>query len=819
MPVLIDSELRLRLSTTEALIPSVVEDMGNPAWERAASHVLIVRLSPFKDVEDSSSHLVLFAECRRALPDAFIDLAFFPDSRERAMLGSRKLPFYYGLQSGRGAMDFDLVLVSNAFALELINLGYLYASSGPPSRASARAAAAAAGEPVPIVILGGSNAAASGALLFNGTEKEVSSDCLVDGIFFGEGESGTHAGGGIGELASALTKASASRAELLEGASSIEGLWRALSGKTASRKTLRPYPPHLTSYPVLNFEGAATARLQISAGCPGFCSFCLEGWESRPYREMPLEEISEAARELKARTGASGLDVYSYNFNTHADIFDLFFELNRIFRRVNFMSQRLDALADSPALARAELAADKRSFTLGIEGISERMRLYYRKGIDAAQIDAALECLSLPAVRELKLFYIIAGIEDDRDIAEFAEFAARASEMRRGRAPGQRIIVSAGYLARLPFTPLQYAPLRLDRVGLQSIAESMGAACAASGLEFRLASDFEEYYVDQLLALGGRALAPWLERTPEAGLAYDGGISRGVGASLEAFAAKAGLLDAAFIGEKPDDWRPPLAFIDENHAALRRTYLLASSFATKEGRILAPSTAMPSTAAPKTPSADWEARLKRLMVAKRGFASTLVKVEMPISLAGATAEYRSSWLMRRISAASPEGGASVFDAEEALFSKGGRLEGMAGRFCGVAYFNLRGPDSGKMMRAASAAGFVPTEALPSCEYIQAITESPAAFGLDAEASFRAWLARERISYIEERKDASRLLRPSARDAKKRILLEAELFPSDPGGKDAFRTKLALGRKARLEDWLSSMSPAAARSTSIRFISY
>lgn len=806
MPVLIDSELRLRLSTTEALIPSVVEDMRNPSWESASSRILIVRLSPFKDVEGSSSHLVLFAESRRALPDAFIDFAFFPDSRDRAVLASRKAPFYYGLQSGRGAMDFDVVFVSNAFALELVNLGYLYSTSGTPRRASERAAAA--DMPMPIVVLGGSNAAASGATLFPGAEREESSDCLVDGIFFGEGESGTSAGGGIGELASALTTAGASRAERLERASSIEGLWMALSGKGASRRALRPFPPHLTDYPVLNSDGATTARFQISAGCPGFCSFCLEGWASRPYREMPLGDVAEAARTLKAKTGASDLDVYSYNFNTHADVFALIFELNRIFRRVNFMSQRLDILADSPALARSELAADKRSFTLGIEGVSERMRRYYRKGVDAAQVDAALDRLSLPAVRELKLFYIIAGIEDDRDIAEFAEFAARTAQRRSSMAPGQRIIVSAGYLARLPFTPLQYAALKLDRGELESIADRLGGACAVSGLEFRLASDFEEYYVDQLLALGGRDLALWLEKAPEAGFTYDGGLSRGAGASLEAFAAKAGLLDASFTGEKPDEWRPPLAFADENHAALRRTYLLASSFAAKEG----------SLRVPKAPTADWEARLERLMKAKRGFASTLVKAEIPASLAGATAEYRSSWLMRKISAAVPEGGASVYDAEEALFSKGRRLEGMAGRFWGTAYFNLRGPDAGKMAAAASAAGFVPAEALPSCEVIEAIAEFSPAFKLEVEASFRSWLARERVSFIEERKDASRVLRPSARDAKKRILLEALLSPS-PDGSEAFRAALKLGRKARLEDWLSSMSPAAARSTSIRFVSF
>lgn len=808
MPVLIDPELRLRLSATEALIPSVVEDMGNPAWENASTRILVLRLSPFRDVEGSNSHLLLFAECRKALPEAFVDFGFFPDAKDRAVLGSRRLPYFYGLQSGMGPADFDLVLISNAFALELINLSYLYSGSGLPRRASERARKAAAnpasgGEPVPIVVMGGSNAAAAGALLFPGAEKEEASDSLVDGIFFGEGE------GAIGELASALTKTGASRSERLELAASTEGFWQALSGRTAKRRVLLPRPPFLTSYPILNSEGADTARLQISAGCLGFCAFCLEGWESRPYREMPVGEAASAARELKARTGASGLDVYSYNFNVHSGVFELMLELSRVFRRVNFMSQRLDILAESPALANAELAMDKRSFTLGIEGISERMRRYYRKRIDARDIDRAFDRLVLPAVRELKLFYIIAGIEDDRDLSEFAEFAARAAERRRREAPGQRIIVSAGYLARLPFTPLQYAALCLDRERLESIARRMEGVCAASGIEFRMASDFEEYYADQLISLGGRVLAPWLEGTPEAGLYFDGGLARGTGASLELFAGGAGLLGDAFLGEKTENWRPPLAFADENGVALRKDFLLATAFAPGAGRI----------PAPKPPDVDWPRRLERLAAAKRAFAATFVRVELPISLARATAEYRSSWIMRAISAASSEGGASIFDAEEALFAKGGKLEGMADRFWGIAYFRLRGPDPRKMAEAAAAAGYAPLEDLPVCDRIEVEAEVPAAYARVAEAAFKSYLAAARVSFVEERAGASRRLRPSARDARKRILFEAELVGPEASAIGAFEARLALGPKARLEDWRSRMGPVAARSTSLRFLGF
>jgi radical SAM superfamily enzyme YgiQ (UPF0313 family) len=809
---MLDPELRLELSATEALIPAAAADLGNPSWEGAQPRILILRLSPFRDIEGSTSHLLLFAECRRALPRAFIDFGFFPDARDRSILHSQRLSLFYGLASGKAPADFNLILVSNAFSLELLNLGYLFSGSGLPRRASGRAMAALA-SPIPIVILGGSNAAAAGSLLFPGAPSEEESDSLVDGIFFGEGE------GAIGSLAVALTEPGLSRAERLERASAVEGFWRARSGKRAARRILRPFPPHLKEYPILNSEGASTARLQISAGCPGFCSFCLEGWESRPYREFPLADILKAARELKAATGASSLEIYSYNFNTHAAVFELIFELNRIFRRVNFMSQRLDILADSPSLAAAELSAGKRSFTLGIEGISERMRAYYRKGIDEAQIDEAIGRLALPAVRELKLFYILAGTEDDRDIGEFAVFAARTAETRRRLAPGQRIIVSAGYLARLPFTPLQHAPLCLERDRIESITRRIEGLCAAAGIEFRLAVDFEEYYTDQLLALGGRALAPWLELCPEAGICYDSGLSRGTGAALEAFASTAceggGLLDEAFLGEKPEGWRPPLAFIDGNDQALWKNYLLASSFAPKEGLMKLP----------PNPDGEWLRRLEALMAAKRDLASTLVRLSLPRSLVGARAEYRASWVMRAISASSPDRGTSVFDAEEALFSKGGCLEGMAEDFWGLSYFFLRGPDPRRMEKSAMAAGFELAEGLPACDPIAAELEIPARFAPEAEATLKAWLAEERVDFIETREAGSgptpcRRLKATASSARKRMLMEALLEGPDPATPDGtLLIRLSLGRKACLASWISRMGRAARRSAALRFLSY
>jgi hypothetical protein len=207
------------------------------------------------------------------------------------------------------------------------------------------------------------------------------------------------------------------------------------------------------------------------------------------------------------------------------------------------------------------------------------------------------------------------------------------------------------------------------------------------------------------------------------------------------------------------------------------------------------------------------------MAAKRGFASSLVRIEIPPSLAQATGEYRSSWVLRAISAASREGGACVFAAEEALFEKEERLEGMADRYWGIAYFRLRGPDPPRMARAAIAAGFLPVDALPACERIEVSFEVLAAYARDAEDALKSWLSDARISFVEERSGGSRLLKPSARDVRKKILFEASLTRPESSSLGKFAAILTLGPKAKVEELRLRMGQTAARSASIRFLRY
>lgn len=832
MPAILCRGLRTKLYAGQALTPESERLLANPSWEKASARILIVRLSPFRDVDRSASHLVLFAELRRANPALYLDFAFFPSRAERQILraaetacrapqtahgadagtagaaaaeagstgadagaagtaaeagAAKKYSWYYGIASGRPPADYDLLLVSNSFGLELINLPYLFSTSDMPPRARERRRKGG----FPLVLAGGSNASAAGPLVFE------DGDSFVDGIFFGEAE------GGFVPLISILLDTAYAPDERLRRAISIPGFWAPGLSAVSSESTLPAVgrrlcpgsPPPLTDQPLLNSKESSTARIQISAGCPGLCSFCFEGWDRKPYRELPLGQVIDCARAIKRRTGADTLEVFSFNFNTHADVFALFFELGRIFRRVSFMSQRLDILAETPLLFEAELAGEKRSYTLGVEGVSARMRAFYRKGLTEEDITAIIGKLVSPEVREIKLFYIISGLETDADIAEFAEFMAGLSRLKAERAPGLRVLASAGYLVRIPRTPLEYAPLALDKTTLEDRAERLARGAAGAGIEFRVASRFDEYCADQILSLRGEVLAPWLEKVTTHNFVYDGALDRGVWESMESYLSGRGLLGPAFTGEKPETYRPPLSALPQD-PGLYHEYLEAR--AGRDKRMHLEKHIRPGTQ-------DDIARIRRLRAAKAAFQPVSIEAEIPDELEGATDSYRNAWITRKLLEALPGGESQIFETREVLFSSGeicGLPEGWTGR----SVFEVYGPSAGTICEAARGAGFSPLPAgckPPGIIALQVLL--PAALGLDG---FRAFLAGMSLACIEvrDREQDARIFQIAAKDIKKGLVLSARATQDASQGDDGARRggillELSLGAKIRIAPWI------------------
>ncbi len=641
---------------------------ANPAWADADLRVLVVRLSSFRDVDRSSTHLVLARELRRDLPGAFVDLAFLPVPEDRALLERHGMPLMAGTQSHRAVEEFDLVLASTSCLPELVNLPFLLARSHAPVWSRER------DEEWPIIVLGGANAAAAAATVAE------SGDAMADALFFGEGE------GAVGALAAACRDTRGRpKSERLEAmARAADGLWpagdlsRPVSRAVAPAGSLERQGDGVV--PLLPGAESGTARLEISRGCPSRCAFCFEGRDRGRFRAGDEAGLRAAARALKAATGASTLEVGSLTFTAHPSIAGLLEGFHRTFALVNPMSQRVDTLARTPGLVDLELAADKRSFTLGIEGISPSMRAFLGKRLDDADLWRCLDLLHRRGVRELKLFFIVTGRENERDLAAFAGFA-KELRGRGARAESRpRTVFSFGMLVRMPFTPLEFDPVPLDEAAWRRIEGRLKSACETNGFEFRMAMSWTDWLFSQLAALGGYQVHGLLETLAARGCAYDADLGRAARSAIEEWCRDHPEALAELAAEKPADYPFPFAFLQgpPSRTILRGCYEAAVRGREALGKPAARAAAPPAAPLSRTgrgiaplaaPDIAQHARsLADVMARKRRLAPVHVRVTVPPEAAGFGSEWLDAWLARRLFGEHPAFVDAVLSVREALLS-------------------------------------------------------------------------------------------------------------------------------------------------------
>jgi len=623
--------------------------------------VLIVRLSSFGDVVKSTPHQFLYGECVRVLPDEAIDFAFLPPPSQRKEGAGLR-----GMRTGRDAKDFDLWLVSNSYAVELINLPYLLHLAGIPMRGGQRDASA------PLVVMGGSNAMASQAILYGPDE------AMVDALYFGEGEYN------VTSLVKALSEVPRpQRRETLSALQrSMVGLKVFGTGEAPVRKAIFADTSHevLANAKQYLFDSdqATTARLQITYGCPFFCTFCFEGWERKPYREVPVDQIIGAAKKLKRETGADTLEITAFNFNTHSEVVRIFTELDKLFFRVNFMSQRADILAANPSLLDFEIAADKRQYTIGVEGISERMRRYYHKNLSREVLLSALTLLLSRQIREVKLFFILSGLETEDDFRDFRGLLKSIETIKAKGNRGIRVLFSFGLLVRMPFTPLMFERLLLTPAQWDPVVASAREAVQSAGYEFRLTYPYEEYFLSQSLVMTSQYLAPVLEEMGRRAMVYDGSLPSGV---WEFFSSRV-QVDAS---KKNLDYPFAFPFLQQNLPVLYQRFVAA-----KEGDEL--KSCMGDTCKACGACNDAQRRfltghritmpvmrdiqeIGQIRTEKAQAKPVYVLVSLPKEYAGSHPESIAAAVMRDLCSRMPDGVEQVMTVRDALFGSD-RYQGM-----------------------------------------------------------------------------------------------------------------------------------------------
>ncbi|MBM4050546.1 MAG: radical SAM protein, partial [Planctomycetes bacterium] len=302
-------------------------------------------------------------------------------------------------------------------------------------------------------------------------------------------------------------------------------------------------------------ESLGVGNLQISSGCPCFCSFCEESWTQKPYRERSLPKLLAAAEAAKARQGLEEINLFSFNFNFHSDLYRLTFELSRRVGRVGFKSQRFDLLSQDPRLMAVERRIGKLSLTCGMEGISERLRRYLHKNLTERQVLDSCKAIFAAHARELKIFLIATGLEEDDDLEEFDAFVSKLLDLKRVRSPGTRLIFSLASLFNPPHTPLQFAPCpAADLDNLERCLRAIERVCSVHKVEHRRSGEPHETWLMQLLALADPRLTPALVRSScEARFIFYGSVPPEVCDQWRGYLRDLNLSESDFFAAKPAD--------------------------------------------------------------------------------------------------------------------------------------------------------------------------------------------------------------------------------------------------------------------------
>lgn len=460
-------------------------------WDERPYRVLVTRLSTYRDTAVSTSHLLIHALLAQ-LDGVYPDLAWLPPPRDGELMVQDGVPWLLGTQTKRGVRAFDCVGVSLSVPQETINLAAMLLCSGiSPDRRERLDDAGA-----PLIIAGGASVGAAAAL--------YSDEAGVDGIFVGDRADV------ISEL---FRRCRDGRARGLDKRAVLDSL-ADLDGFVLPGASRRAAAPAASSLPAVSAAPPAaampvsydTARvgiitIPITEGCRWKCSFCYESWLHPRYRSVPGDDIDQRARELKAWAGAHRAEIFSFNFDMHEDIRGIIDRLSQRFDRLGLKSQRFDQLAGDPQMLELMHAVGKTSLTCGMEGISDRLRAYLNKRLDDGKLRRALAAIAAAPLRQVKIFLIATGREQDDDFAEFDATLAWFRDELAGQGRRPRIIFSITPLVHFPSTPLVFeAPPPPQRVA--AMVRRIAATIKRAGFQVRAAARDPEAIVSQALVSG-----------------------------------------------------------------------------------------------------------------------------------------------------------------------------------------------------------------------------------------------------------------------------------------------------------------------------
>lgn len=546
--------LRLNLHKFDSPYAYIGGEANSPDKERygtASVRILLSRLSTYEATSLSMSHSLL-AQIFQEDPYVFVDLAFLPKSADYALLRENGFPVWFGTNSKLGPEHFDVVGISHPVSMEQLNVVSALHDSGIPIFKQQRMEM----PNIPLIVLGGANSATTAPLSGPYVTKDGREwSCFVDAVIYGDGE---QAGREFLRVVKEGKEKGWTKKEVLRACHGrVQGfyepdLYDHVYDGAGVLLEIKPkvdyaeFPVKRATVQVLDEvktlekkilpytgDGASVdVAISGSVGCigaagAGACSFCREGSEG-PYRERSLQKVLDALDQATKNQGNKEVSFFSLNFNMYTHLFPLIYASVKRGFKVGLISQRVDMLAETPEQIRVQRYLKKSNFTLGVEGISQRLREYLNKNTTEEEILKVCRVFMEEGAREVKLFYIVTGLEAQLDIDEWTAFADKVEEMRKEGNYVTHFRISFTTLFPSASTALQFAPAwaainhgtrSLDPIFNKAREINWGRRLSVSG---------EEPLVSNTINMGGRNITQLLlDSHFRDGYRFYGGVAKG----------------------------------------------------------------------------------------------------------------------------------------------------------------------------------------------------------------------------------------------------------------------------------------------------
>jgi len=507
-------------------------EANSPAQDRYAQaevKILIARLSTYESTSLSMSHS-LMAQTYSELPYTFCDLAFLPKPNDYKMLKENKFPVWFGTNTKLSPHKFDLLSITHAVSMEQLNFVCLLHDSGIPLFKEQRMER----DDIPIIVVGGANSGTTAPLSGPWFDsKGVGHQHFIDAVIYGDGEESAKL---LVEVIRDGKQKGLTKREILRNChGKVPGFYEpdcyehVYDGKSRITEIKHVPGREYAAFPVTranvdNLDTVRTLETKIlpytgdgasvdvaiagSVGCIGSagwgaCSFCREGSEG-PYRERSLDRVMEALGNATKNQGTKEVSFFSLNFNQYSDLFPLVAESVKKGYKVGLISQRIDMLAETPEQIKVQRWLKKSNFTLGVEGISGRMRAYLNKNLQEWEILVCAAEMMKEGAGELKFFQIVTGLETDADVTEFCMLMEKVNALRQKIGASTRFRVSFTPLFPSAFTALQFAPANAAiKHGSRSL-DRLFQRAKELGWGRRLSVSGEEPLISNTINHGGR---------------------------------------------------------------------------------------------------------------------------------------------------------------------------------------------------------------------------------------------------------------------------------------------------------------------------